>query len=140
MRFETKFNGALCAAASAAMLLLAGCAPGAITAHTAVSDGVKFDYALTAAPAGGAGAYRVTLNLADAKTGAVIKDADVAVDVTGPGIDGDALVNLKTDAASPYGGEVALPQAASYRLTFQVNRHTAPGAQAVFTTARPAAG
>lgn len=106
-----------------------------------MSDGVRFDYALTpSGAAGAAGAYHVTLELADAKTGAAIKDASVAVDVIGPGIDGDSLVNLKGDAASPYAGEVTLPQKADYRLTFQVNRHSVPGAQAVFTTPRPSAG
>jgi hypothetical protein len=136
--------GPALAAAALAAALLAGCAPGPATGRSAVADGVKFDYALaprSVAEGGGAGAYHLTLALADAKTGARINDANVAVNLYGPGIDGETLVNLAKDAGGPggYGADVALPQAASYRLTFQVNRPQAPSAQAVFTAQRPAA-
>jgi hypothetical protein len=139
MRVQTGIRAAVVAAAAA--LMAAGCAPGPTPGRSAVADGVRFDYAL--GPQTSAGTYRLTLALADAKTGVAIDDANVAVDIYGPGIDGGStLVNL-TKAEGPPSGYVAeapLPQAASYRLTFQVNRRMAPGAQAVFTTTRPAAG
>jgi hypothetical protein len=129
------------AGAMALGLLASACAPEPTVGRTAVSDGVKFDYVLAPAAAGSApGAYHLTLALADAKSGAAISDATVAVSLYGPGIEAESnLVNLTHEAAgaTSYAADVALPKAASYRLTFQVNRPLAPGAQAVFSTARP---
>jgi len=139
MRRENRRRGGAGLAAGAALLLTA-CAPGPLTGHSGVSDGVKFDYVLAAPADGAKGPYHLTLNLADAGTGAPITDASVAVNVTGPGVEGDSLVNLHSDAQRGYDAEVPLPQSAAYHLTFQVNRHTMPGARAVFVTNPPAAG
>jgi hypothetical protein len=118
---------------------LAGCAPGANPGHSAVADGVRFDYAL--APAASASAphtYRLSVKISDAATGSRIDDANVAVGVFGPGYDGSDLVNLKRTGEA-YAGEVVMPKAAAYRLTFQVNRRPpAASAVAVFQTAPPA--
>ncbi len=139
VRIRTKAG--FMAAAALSALIAVGCAAPPATGRTAVADGVKFNYAL--APAGVPGTYHLTLALADAKTGAAINDANVAVDLYGPGIvGGSTLVNLarSTDGPAAYGADVALPQVASYRLTFQVNRPApAPSAEVVFSAARPAA-
>ena len=125
-----------------AALALAACAPQANTGRSAVADGVKFEYALApGAKANGAGAYHLTLALSDAKTGARIPDATVALDLFGPGYPGGTQVSLEP-ASLPqgpgYGADISLPQAASYRLTFQANRKApAPSAVAIFTTDRP---
>ena len=130
------------AAALAATLAgaLIGCAPAAITAHSAKSDGVMFAYNLTPTPV--AHRYKLQLDLKDAASGKAIDDAGVALDLVGPGLTEDGLVNLHRDpgASSPtYFGAVDLPEAATYRLTFQVNRRApAASAQAVFSTPRPA--
>ena len=130
---------ALAAVALAAPAALLACAPGAHPGKSAVADGVKFDYAL-AQPASAATphTYRLRVTLADAATGSAIDDANVAVGVYGPGYDGSDLVNLKRDGEA-YAGEVVLPKAAAYRLTFQVNRKApAASAVAVFETEPPA--
>jgi hypothetical protein len=138
MTVQLRTKAGLVAAAALSAVLVAACAAAPNAGRTAVADGVRFDYAL--APKAGAGAYHLTLALADAKTGAAVSDANVAVDVYGPGVESGTLINLTKDAgATPaYGADVALPQAASYRLTFQVNRPSAPSAQAVFSAQRPA--
>ncbi|MBS0362328.1 MAG: hypothetical protein JSR98_13195 [Proteobacteria bacterium] len=119
---------------------VSGCAPAAITARSAQSDGVTFAYNLS--PAAAPHHYQVSLALQDAHSGKAIDDAGVAVGLHGPGITEDNLVNLRHDqrAGAPvYVGDVALPEAATYRLTFQVNRKApAASAQATFATARPA--
>src|SRR4051812_19006589 len=104
MRVQTRTRSAMATAAAMAALM-ASCAPGPTAGRSAVADGVRFDYAL--GPKTPAGTYPLTLALADAKTGAAIDDANVAVNLYGPGIDGaDALVNL-TKAAGPPAGYVA---------------------------------
>lgn len=110
------------------------CAPQPNAGRMAVVDDVRFDYVLQ--PAGAPHAYQVNLNLSDPKTGAPIRKANVAVNVFGPGYSGD-LVNLKRNAGGGYDGQVTLPQAASYKLTFQVNRAPAPSAEAVFAVTPP---
>jgi hypothetical protein len=118
---------------------LAACAPSANPGHAAVADGVRFDYALgQPASAAAPHTYRLSLKLADAATGSKIDDANVAVGVFGPGYDGGDLVNLKR-AGEAYDGDVVLPQAAAYRLTFQVNRKApAKSVVAIFETRPPA--
>lgn len=119
---------------------LAGCAPAAITARSAKSDGVDFAYNLS--PTADAHHYKVELALKDAASAKPIDDAGVALDVYGPGVTGDSLINLHRDPSAPsptYVAAIDLPQAATYRLTFQVNRRApAQSAQAVFSTPRPA--
>jgi hypothetical protein len=129
----------LAATALVAAAALAGCAPSANPGHATVADGVKFDYALgQPASAATPHTYRLSLKLADAATGSAIDDANVAVGVYGPGYDGGDLVNLKR-AEGAYGGEVVLPKAGAYRLTFQVNRKApAKSAVAIFETHPPA--
>lgn len=118
----------------------AGCAPAAITARTAQSDGVMFVYSLS--PATTPHHYQVAVALQDTHSGEAIEDAGVALGLYGPGVPGDELINLRHDrrsGAPVYVGDVTLPQAANYRLTFQVNRPApAVSAQAVFSTPRPA--
>ncbi len=121
-------------------LLLSSCAPAANTGPTAVADGVRFDYAL--ASAGASDLFHVTLTLADAKSGAQITDATVAMNLFGPGYPGGTLVSLNkvTGAHVTYVADVALRQSADYQLTFQVNRPPpADSAQVAFTATRPAA-
>ena len=124
-----------------AALALAACAPSANTGRSAVADGVKFEYALTPAPDGApAHTYHVQLALSDPQSGARIPGATVALNLFGPGFPGGTLVSLPEGAAGGYAGEIALPEAANYRLTFQANRKApAPSAVAIFTTDRPAA-
>lgn len=126
---------------AAAGLALMACTPAAHTGPSAEADGVGFSYRLAEGSA--PGRYQVLLTLKDAKSGKPIPDAAVALKIYGPGIDGDGLVNLKhdvADSAPVYMADVRLPQAASYRLTFQVNRRApAASAQATFTT-NPKAG
>jgi hypothetical protein len=124
----------LCATAA-----LAACAPSANPGHAAVADGVKFDYALDQpASAAAPHTYRLSLKLADAATGSAIDNANVAVGVYGPGYDGSDLVNLKR-AGEAYDGEVVLPKAGAYRLTFQVNRKApAKSVVAIFEAHPPA--
>jgi hypothetical protein len=126
-------------AALAAAASLSACAPSANRGPSAVADGVKFDYALAQPAAAGAPhTYRLSVKIADAATGSAIDDANVAVNVYGPGYDGSDLVNLKRDGEA-YAGEVVMPKAAAYRLTFQVNRKApAASAVAVFETQPPA--
>jgi hypothetical protein len=126
-------------ALAAAAAALAACAPSANPGHSTVADGVKFDYALAQpATASAPHTYRLSVKIADAATGSKIDDANVAVDVYGPGYDGSDLVNLKRDGEA-YAGEVVMPKPAPYRLTFQVNRKApAASAVAVFETQPPA--
>src|SRR5581483_11909346 len=114
-------------AAVAAAVALAACAPTANLGRSAVTDGVKFDYALGAPDSAAAPhTYHLRLNLSDAATGSRIDNANVAVGVFGPGYDGSDLVNLKR-SGGVYTGDIVMPKkAASYRLTFQVNRKAPP--------------
>lgn len=126
-------------AALAAAMSLPACAPSANTGRSAVSDGVKFEYTL--APASGSQAahtYHIRVALTDAATGARIPGATVALNLFGPGYPGGTSVNLGEEPNGGYSGDVSLPNAATYNLTFQANRKApAPSAQAVFETARP---
>jgi len=125
------------AAALAAAMATAACAPAAVTGRSAVADGVKFEYGLKAvADAKAAHTYHVDLTLTDAKTGAQVPHATVALNLFGPGEPG-ALVNLTEASAGAYAGEISLPQAGAYNLTFQVNRAPAASAQVLFAAERP---
>ena len=118
---------------------LVGCAPAANPGHSAVADGVRFDYALAQPVSASAPhTYRLSVKLSDAATGSKIDDASVAVGVFGPGYDGSDLVNLK-HAGEGFVGEVVMPKAAPYRLTVQVSRKPPAGsAMTIFETAPPA--
>ena len=134
---KTLALAAVLATVSLAASGLTACSGASNTGHTTVADGVRFEYGL--APTAKPHTFRVNLTLADAKSGAAINDANVAISVYGPGYDGGDLVNLKRGETGGYGGEVVMPKAASYNLTFQVNRTTAPSAMAVFAALPPAA-
>lgn len=120
---------------------LAACAPGANTGRSAVADEVRFDYSLS--PTAKPHDYRLALKLAEAKSGAAIGNANVALSLFGPGYPGGTLINLHREAdagagAVVYAANVDLPQAETYQLTFQVNRPApAQSAQAVFQAAPP---
>ncbi len=118
---------------------LASCAQTTFSGHTAKSDGVMFAYNLT--PTATPHHYDVALELQDAATGQAIDDAGVALNMFGPGMSGDGLVSMHRNAQShtpTYVANIDLPTAATYTLTFQVNRRApAPSAQATFSTARP---
>lgn len=131
--------GALVSCAAIA-LALAGCGRGPSDAPSQVVDGLRFDYGVVpgatvsehpsdhpertmhqGAPAG-ADSYHVVLALFDAKTGARIKDADVTLELSGPG-HGVGRVTMPLEpmaqvADVTYGGYVSLPASAKYRLTF----------------------
>ena len=60
------------------------------------------------------------------------------MNVFGPGFDGGTSVNLVEGTVGSYSGDITLPKAAAYNLTFQANRKApAPSAQAVFSVTRP---
>lgn len=126
----------------AIVLALAACQPRASQASSQVADGLRFDYgvapseAVTQHPTDHPEAtmhqgplphsYHVTLALFDAKSGARIDDARVALDLSGPG-HGPGRMTMPLDemtinGAATYGGYVALPSAATYRMTFEVTR------------------
>lgn len=124
-----------------AALALGGCQPVTSEAQTQVVQGVEFAYgvvksdAVLAHPAdhserimhdgvpSGPDTYHVVLALRDAKAGRRLKDADVTLTLAGPGHPGRVVIALRpmdsTDTFT-YGGYVALPSAAKYRLTFAV--------------------
>jgi hypothetical protein len=123
-------TGLLLAWACAA-LAVGGCAPRPVTGPATVADRVKFEYRLTPAPV--KGDYHLSLAFADAKIGAAINDANLALSRLGPGYPGGTLLNLKRGASASGSGSgydlgLTLPQAASYQMTFQVNRTTEPSA------------
>lgn len=122
----------------AAIAVLASCAPSVNRGHSAVADGVRFDYAIGRPASGSAPhTYRMSLTISDAATGSKIDNANVAADVFGPGYDSSDLVNLKRDG-EVYAGDVIMPKAAAYRLTFRVNRKSpAPSALATFEAQPP---
>jgi hypothetical protein len=134
--------------AGAALLLLSGlattltaCQPRASDAPTQVVDGLRFDYGV--APSAVVkmhpldhpeatmhqgplpGGYHIALAVSDAKSGARIDDAHVQLDLSGPGHPGHVTMPLDLmtiNGAATYGGDVALPSAAKYQLTFDVSR------------------
>lgn len=134
-------TGAALLVAPAFGLALAACQPRASEASSQVVDGLKFDYGVVPSEVAQAHApdhpeatmhqgplpsgYHVTLAVFDAKTSARIDDAQVQLDLSGPGHPGHVTMPLDImtiNGAPTYGGYVALPSAAKYRLTFEVRR------------------
>ena len=68
--------------------------------------------------------YHVVLAVFDATNGARIKDADVSLELSGPGHGpGRVVMPLEAMAAVgelTYGGYISLPESARYRLTFDL--------------------
>jgi hypothetical protein len=133
-------TGALVSCAAIA-LALSGCGRAPSEAPSQVVDGLRFDYGVVpretvnehpsdhpertmhqgGAPSG-SDSYHVVLAIFDAKTGARIKDADVTLELSGPG-HGVGRVTMPLESMAQvadvtYGGYVSLPASAKYRLTF----------------------
>jgi hypothetical protein len=119
---------------------LSGCGRSPSEGQSQVVDGLRFDYgvvreesvrehpsnhperAMHQGPPVAQHSYHVVLALFDAKTGARVEDADVSLELSGPGHGvGRVIIPLEPmrDAAvMTYGGYVSLPASAKYRLTF----------------------
>lgn len=151
---------------AAGALALAACQPRPVEGASQVVDGLKVEYGViegataaqahpgahraigltapsaTPRPPPPKHAYHVTLAAFDAKTGARVDDAEVMLNIQGPGHPGHGSMRLDPmtiAGTSTYGGYVVLPQPGRYRLTFHIAR---PGqlndpAKAVFAYERP---
>ena len=139
-------------------LALSGCERRPVTGQSQIADGVRFEYGvvLSGVPAvhptdhpeasmhGGAprveNSYHVVLGIFDRASGARISDANVVMRTSGPGHPGvveTPLEPMSINGDMSYGGYIALPDAAKYRLTFRVSRSGRPGATAAFLFDRP---
>lgn len=142
MQLNRHFRPMVTASSLLVALALLGCGRAPSAAQSQVVDGLRFDYGVVpggtvsehpsdhperamhqgvpAAP----GAYHVVLAIFDAKTGARIKDADVTLELSGPGHGvGRVVMPLETMPSAEnvtYGGYVSMPDSAKYRLTFGV--------------------
>ena len=136
-------NGLAAAALSLTVALaLSGCERPASEDQSQVVDGLRFDYGVVQSetvrahpsdhpertmhqgPSASPDSYHVVLALFDAKSGARIKDADVSLELSGPG-HGVSRVTIPLEPMAQvgdvtYGGYVSLPASAKYRLTFAV--------------------
>lgn len=120
---------------------LSACQPRASEDSSQVVEGYRFDYGVAPVEVVKAhpsdhpettmhngpvpGSYHITLAVSDVKTGARIDDAHAQLDVSGPGHPFQATMPLELmtiNGAATYGGNVALPSSAKYRLTFEVIR------------------
>jgi hypothetical protein len=84
--------------------------------------------------------YHIVLGIFDQASGARITDANVVMRTSGPGHPGiveTPLEPMSINEDMSYGGYIALPDAAKYRLTFKVSRPGRPGATAAFLFDRP---
>lgn len=131
------------AAATASLMILitlSGCGRAPSQTQSQVVAGLRFDYGVVPSaavnehpsdhpertmhqgPPVAPDSYHVVLALFDAKSGARIKDADVTLELSGPGHGvGRVTIPLQTMAQVAdvtYGGYVTLPYSAKYRLTF----------------------
>ena len=131
-------------AASGLMVAIAlyGCDRPASEGQSQVVDGLRFDYGVVrsetvlAHPSDhperimhqgvptAPDTYHFVLAVFDAKTGVRIKDADVSLELSGPG-HGPGRVVMPLEAMAgvgdvTYGGYISLPESAKYRLTFDV--------------------
>lgn len=129
------------AAISIAAIALSSCERPASEASSQVVDGLRFDYGVVQGevvnehpsdhpertmhqgPPAAPDSYHIVLALFDAKSGARIKDADVTLELSGPG-HGVGRVTMPLEpmaqvADVTYGGYVSLPASAKYRLTFE---------------------
>lgn len=121
-------------------IVLAGCGRAPSEAQSQVVDGLRFDYGVVPAETvsehpsdhperamhegvpTAPDTYHVVLAVFDAKTGERIKDADVSLELSGPG-HGPGRVVMPLEPMPvvgdvTYGGYVSLPESAKYRLTF----------------------
>jgi hypothetical protein len=139
-----QLNSHLRRAGAASSLLIAmallGCGRAPSAGQSQVVDGLRFDYgvvqsetvaehpsdhlerAMHQGPPAAPDSYHVVLALFDAKTGARIQDAEVSLELSGPGHGVGRVVMplapMKPVGDMSYGGYVSLPQSAKYRLTF----------------------
>jgi hypothetical protein len=137
---------------------LSGCQRHAVESQSQIADGVRFEYGavpssvptehptdhLEASMHGGAprveNSYHVVLAIFDKSSGRRITDASVVMRTSGPGQPGDVetlLGPMPMNGDMSYGGYIALPDAAKYRLTFKVSRPGLSGAAAAFLFDRP---
>jgi hypothetical protein len=153
----------LLAALAAAVVVsaaLSACAPRASEGQSQVVEGLKLDYGLVAdqtvadhptdhpettmhggAPKDSHG-YHVVLSVADAHSGQRVTDAEVSMDLSGPGHPGvntSPMDPMTVNGQQTYGHYVVLPSDGPYQLKFEVRR---PGQHrpvaAHFTLRRPA--
>jgi hypothetical protein len=140
-RLRTLRGSASLLSAAAFALMVGACQPHASEGPSQVVEGLKLEYGIVPSrtgqqhPAGHAetlmhggplqNSYHITLAVFDAKTRARIDDADVTVQLSGPGHPGYVSVPLErmTIAGNTtYGGYLSLPKPARYQLTFEVAR------------------
>jgi hypothetical protein len=126
------------------VVALSGCGRAPSQAQSQVVAGLRFDYGVVPGeavnehasdhpertmhqgPPAAPDSYHVVLALFDARSGARIKDADVTLELSGPG-HGVGRVTIPLEpmaqvADVTYGGYLSLPASAKYRLTFAVAR------------------
>ena len=136
----TQFRRVVAASSLIIALALSACERAASEDRSQVVDGLRFDYGVTQSdtvrahpsdhpegamhqgPPAAPDSYHVVLALFDVKSGARIKDADVTLELSGPG-HGVGRVTMPLEpmaqvADVTYGGYVSLPASAKYRLTF----------------------
>jgi hypothetical protein len=122
---------------------LSACAPRASEGQSQVVEGLKLDYGLVADqvvaghPAdhpettmhGGAPtdphSYHVVLSVADARSGQRVTDAEVSMDLSGPGHPGvntSPMDPMTVNGQQTYGHYVVLPSEGPYQLKFEVRR------------------
>ncbi len=124
------------------VVALSGCGRAPSQAQSQVVAGLKFDYGVVPGasvnehpsdhpertmhqgPPAAPYSFHVVLALFDAKSGARIKDADVSLELSGPGHGvGRVIIPLEPMAQvadTTFGGYVSLPASAKHRLTFDV--------------------
>jgi hypothetical protein len=137
---------------------LSGCERRPMEGQSQIADGVRFEYGAvpSSVPAehptnhpeatmhSGAprveNSYHIVLGIFDKPSGARITDANVVMRTSGPGHPGiveTQLEPMSVNGDMSYGGYIALPNVAKYRLTFKVRRPGRSGATAVFLFDRP---
>jgi uncharacterized protein involved in high-affinity Fe2+ transport len=116
---------------------LSACAPRASEGQSQVVEGLKLDYEIVAAHPtdhaettmhGGVPSdprYHVVLRVADAGSGQRVTDAQVSMEVFGPGHPGvntSRMDPMTVNGQQTYGQYVVLPLEGTYQLKFEVRR------------------
>ena len=141
MRLKQCLTALAAASGLMAAIGLSGCEPRASEGQSQVVDGLRFEYGAASGETvlahppdhsersmhdgvpTAAHTYHFVLAVFDAKTGARINDANVSLELSGPGHPGYVvmpLVPMPPSGAVTYGGYMSLPSASKYRLTFDV--------------------
>jgi hypothetical protein len=130
------------AAAVLAGAVLSACGPRASAGQSQVVEGLKLDYEIVAAQEVAAHStdraettmhggvptdprYHVVLSVADARSGQRITDAQVSMEVFGPGHPGvntSRMDPMTLNGQQTYGQYVVLPLEGTYQLKFEVRR------------------